>query len=219
MRSAATATWPIVQAPRSLPRVVAVPRQAAGQRFVALSTIVDAFVARLFPGMEVLGCYQFRVTRNSDLFVDDEEVDDLRRALEGELAHRRYGARCDSRPRRIARQQWSISCCSSSGSSHSIGTRCRGPVNLNRLSAIYDLVAATRPQVSGVHAGAGRTVLAAPTTCSSRSASATCCCTSRSRDSRRCMDLLRQAAADPRCWPSSRRCIAPAIIHTSSMRW
>ena len=42
--------------------------------------------------MEVLGCYQFRVTRNSDLFVDDEEVDDLRRALEGELAQRRYGA-------------------------------------------------------------------------------------------------------------------------------
>ena len=42
--------------------------------------------------MEVIGCYQFRVTRNSDLFVDEEEVDDLRRALEGELAHRRYGA-------------------------------------------------------------------------------------------------------------------------------
>ena len=42
--------------------------------------------------MEVIGCYQFRVTRNSDLFVDEEEIDDLRRALEGELAHRRYGA-------------------------------------------------------------------------------------------------------------------------------
>ena len=41
--------------------------------------------------MEVRGCYQFRVTRNSDLFVDEEEVDDLLRALEGELAQRRYG--------------------------------------------------------------------------------------------------------------------------------
>ena len=40
----------------------------------------------------MIGCYQFRVTRNSDLFVDEEEIDDLRRALEGELAHRRYGA-------------------------------------------------------------------------------------------------------------------------------
>ena len=48
--------------------------------------------SKLFAGMEVLGCYQFRVTRNSDLFVDEEEIDDLRRALEGELAQRRYGA-------------------------------------------------------------------------------------------------------------------------------
>ena len=57
-----------------------------------LSTIVQAFVHKLFPGIKVMGCYQFRVTRNSDLFVDEEEIDDLRRALEGELVHRRYGA-------------------------------------------------------------------------------------------------------------------------------
>ena len=82
----------IVQAPRSLPRVVPVPRDGARRSLVLLSTIVNAFVDKLFAGIEVLGCYQFRVTRNSDLFVDDEEIDDLRRALEGELAQRRYGA-------------------------------------------------------------------------------------------------------------------------------
>ena len=82
----------IVQAPRSLPRVVALPEEDGRKRFVLLTGIVQQFVSKLFSGMEVLGCYQFRVTRNSDLFVDDEEVDDLRRALEGELAHRRYGA-------------------------------------------------------------------------------------------------------------------------------
>ena len=82
----------IVQAPRSLPRIVALPDGGGHRRFVALSTIVEAFVAHLFEGVQVLGCYQFRLTRNSDLFVDDEEVDDLRRALEGELAQRRYGA-------------------------------------------------------------------------------------------------------------------------------
>ncbi|MBS0389502.1 MAG: RNA degradosome polyphosphate kinase, partial [Proteobacteria bacterium] len=71
----------IVQAPRSLPRVVALPSVDGRQRLVALSTIVEAFVARLFTGMQVLGCFQFRLTRNSDLFIDDEEVDDLRRAL------------------------------------------------------------------------------------------------------------------------------------------
>ena len=82
----------ILQVPRSLPRVVPVPQEGAGKTFVLLSNIVAEFVALLFPGMEVHGCFPFRVTRNSDLFVDDEEVDDLRRALEGELAHRRYGA-------------------------------------------------------------------------------------------------------------------------------
>jgi polyphosphate kinase len=59
---------------------------------VLLTAIVGAFVHKLFAGIKVTGCYQFRVTRNSDLFVDEEEIDDLRRALEGELAHRRYGA-------------------------------------------------------------------------------------------------------------------------------
>ncbi|HUG73302.1 MAG TPA: RNA degradosome polyphosphate kinase, partial [Steroidobacteraceae bacterium] len=82
----------VVQVPRSLPRVVRVPNGASGVSLVLLSNIVAEFVPLLFPGMEVTGCYPFRVTRNSDLFVDEEEIDDLRRALEGELAHRRYGA-------------------------------------------------------------------------------------------------------------------------------
>ncbi len=81
----------IVQAPRSLPRIIRMPEDSGLRDFVYLSTVVEAFVARLFTGMEVLGCYQFRVTRNSDLFVDEEEVDDLLRAVEGELAQRRYG--------------------------------------------------------------------------------------------------------------------------------
>jgi len=82
----------ILQAPRSLPRVVPLPDRDDQQRFVLLSAIVQEFVPKLFDGMKVVGCYPFRVTRNSDLFVDDEEVDDLRRALEGELVQRRYGA-------------------------------------------------------------------------------------------------------------------------------
>ncbi len=82
----------IVQAPRSLPRVVPLPVEGARRTLVLLTGIVQAFVQKLFAGIKVVGCYQFRVTRNSDLFVDEEEIDDLRRALEGELAHRRYGA-------------------------------------------------------------------------------------------------------------------------------
>src|SRR5688572_13905401 len=130
----------VVQAPRSLPRVVAVPDDAGRKRFVLLASIIQQFVSKLFSGMEVLGCYQFRVTRNSDLFVDDEEVDDLRRALEGELAHRRYGAAvrlevsrdCPPDLDSFLMRQFTLN--------EVDFYEVSGPVNLNRLDAIYDLV-------------------------------------------------------------------------------
>jgi polyphosphate kinase len=83
----------IVQAPRSLPRVIKLPPEVAGceDGFVFLSSIIHAHVGELFTGMEIKGCYQFRVTRNSNLFVDEEEVKNLREALEGELPQRNYG--------------------------------------------------------------------------------------------------------------------------------
>ncbi|MDX1404219.1 MAG: polyphosphate kinase 1 [Woeseiaceae bacterium] len=84
----------IVQAPRSLPRIIRLPAnlsQPGKQNYVFLSSVIHARVADLFPGMNVEGCYQFRVTRNSNLYVDDEEVDDLVRALEGQLEASRYG--------------------------------------------------------------------------------------------------------------------------------
>ena len=130
----------IVQAPRSLPRVVPVPVEGSQRTFVLLTGIVQAFVQKLFTGIEVLGCYQFRVTRNSDLFVDEEEIDDLRRALEGELAHRRYGAAvrletsrdCPDDMVQFLQRQFAL---------HEVDAyRMPGPVNLNRLTAIYDLL-------------------------------------------------------------------------------
>jgi polyphosphate kinase len=83
----------IVQAPRALPRVIALPPEVAGCRhgFVFLSSILHAHVGELFSGMTVRGCYQFRVTRNSELFVDDEEIKNLREALQGELPQRHFG--------------------------------------------------------------------------------------------------------------------------------
>jgi polyphosphate kinase len=131
----------IVQAPRSLPRVVPVPNNEGGEKtLMLLSVIVHTFVQKLFAGIEVLGCYQFRVTRNSDLFVDEEEIDDLRRALEGELAHRRYGAAvrletssdCPEDIVQFLLHQFALTDVDM--------YRMPGPVNLNRLSAIYDLI-------------------------------------------------------------------------------
>lgn len=83
----------IVQAPRALPRVIRLPREICEHEysFVFLSSVLHAHVGELFSGMQVLGCYQFRVTRNSDLFVDEEEVKDLRTTLKGELQQRHFG--------------------------------------------------------------------------------------------------------------------------------
>jgi len=84
----------IVQAPRALPRVIKMPPAVAetGEAYVLLTSLISAFVGELFPGMQVQGCYQWRVTRNSDLFVDEEEVTNLRQALQGELSQRNFGA-------------------------------------------------------------------------------------------------------------------------------
>ncbi|MFI3188470.1 RNA degradosome polyphosphate kinase [Crenothrix sp. D3] len=84
----------VLQAPRGLPRVIKLPANETlgGEHdFVFLSSIIHAFVSELFNGMTVKGCYQFRVTRNSDFYVDDDAIDDLLLAVQGELAMRNYG--------------------------------------------------------------------------------------------------------------------------------
>jgi len=83
----------IVQAPRVLPRVIKLPPPIAHgpNDFIFLTSVLHAHVGELFTGMTVAGCYQFRVTRNSDLFVEEEEVKDLRQALQGELPQRHFG--------------------------------------------------------------------------------------------------------------------------------
>ncbi len=137
------ATLAVVQVPRALPRIIKIPPTADAKgttSFVFLSAIMSMYVANLFSGMTVAGCWQFRVTRNSDLFVDDEEVEDMLRAVEGELAHRRYGD--------TVRLETSMDC--PTDITHFLLKQFEldsndlfqvdGPVNLNRLMAIYDLV-------------------------------------------------------------------------------
>ncbi len=136
--------YAVVQAPRALPRIIQMPAEALEEAgpydFVFLSSIIHAFVEDLFPGMAVRGCYQFRVTRNGDLFVDEEEVDDLMRALEGELPQRRYG--------QAVRLEVAANCPDDMADflldEFELGRedlyQVDGPVNLNRLMAVYDLV-------------------------------------------------------------------------------
>ncbi|MFK5971410.1 MAG: polyphosphate kinase 1 [Candidatus Marithrix sp.] len=132
----------IVQAPRSLPRVIQLPTDLSEYTygFIFLSSIIHSYVESLFPGMTVTGCYQFRVTRNSELFVDEEEVDDLLRALEGELPGRRYGDSvrlevADNCPDKIINfllKQFNLT--------KDDLYQVNGPVNLNRLLPLIDLV-------------------------------------------------------------------------------
>jgi polyphosphate kinase len=137
----------IVQAPRAFPRVVRLPESCATSpyEFVLLSSIIESHVSGLFPGMKATGCFPFRVTRNSDLFVDLEEVDDLLLALEGELSSRRYGdavrleVDVDSPDdlEAFLRAQFRLN--------QDDVYRCNGPVNLMRLATIPDLV--DRPEL------------------------------------------------------------------------
>ena len=132
----------IVQAPRALPRVIQLPRELAGvdYGFVFLSSILHKHVNELFTGMNVLGCYQFRVTRNSDLFVDEEEVKNLRTALQGELPQRHFGDgvrlevpdNCSETMREFLLQQF--------GLGHDDLYQVRGIVNLVRLMSVPDRV-------------------------------------------------------------------------------
>jgi polyphosphate kinase len=83
----------IVKVPRALPRLIRLPEKIAGRQrlFVSISSIVRAHLAELFPGREVAEFAQFRVTRHSDLAVDEDDVSDLRMALRQGLHHRHYG--------------------------------------------------------------------------------------------------------------------------------
>ncbi|RMF98971.1 MAG: polyphosphate kinase 1 [Gammaproteobacteria bacterium] len=133
----------IVQAPRSLPRLIRLSPELADtgpNDFVFLSSVIHAFVDELFTGMEISGCYQFRVTRNSDLYVDEEEVDDLMRALEGELIASRYGAAVRLETAHDCPPALTSYLLQMFGLSEADLYQVDGPVNLNRLMAVYSLV-------------------------------------------------------------------------------
>ena len=137
----------VVQAPRSLPRLIQLPDDVAQGRwdFVFLSSIIHAHVGDVFPGMKVKGCFQFRVTRNSDLFVDEEEMEDLRIALEDELFTRNYGRavrlevadNCSPDMAAFLLEQFDLQ----EGDLFQVN----GPVNLNRLLMIPQAV--DRPEL------------------------------------------------------------------------
>ncbi|MGI5213608.1 RNA degradosome polyphosphate kinase [Plantactinospora sp. CA-290183] len=80
-----------VKVPNNVPRFVRVARDAPGMRFLPVEDLIAAHLDQLFPGMQVVECHLFRVTRNAEVEVDEDRDEDLLQALERELARRRFG--------------------------------------------------------------------------------------------------------------------------------
>ncbi|NNF52327.1 MAG: polyphosphate kinase 1 [Gammaproteobacteria bacterium] len=135
----------VVQAPRALPRLIRLPQnecESGPNDFVFLSSVMHEFMDALFPGMKVMGSHQFRATRNSNLYVDEEEVDDLLRALEGELAARRYGDAVRLEVTAECPDELATYLLNEFGLGEEDLYRVDGPVNINRVQAVFDLVEA-----------------------------------------------------------------------------
>ncbi|MEM6640599.1 MAG: polyphosphate kinase 1 [Pseudomonadota bacterium] len=137
-----SARYAVVQAPRSLPRLIKLPPELGmgNDTFVFLASMIRAFTKDVFPGMQIKGCHQFRVTRNSDLFLEGEDFDDLMIALKDRLAERHRAAvvrmemseHCEPEYVNFLRDHFGLS------ENDCYGVN--GPVNLNRMAALYDLV-------------------------------------------------------------------------------
>lgn len=145
----------IVKAPRVLPRVIRLPDHLvkSGTAFCLLSSVIHAHLSELFSGREVLAYSQFRVTRDSDLWVDEEEVKNLRQALKGELQGRQFGAavrlevamNCPTHMSDFLLEQFALD----SSRLYAVS----GPVNLVRLTEIINQVKIPEMRFSGFTPG------------------------------------------------------------------
>ncbi len=132
----------IVQVPRALPHMIELPADVAdsGRQVVLVSSIVHHFMSEVFVGMSVLGSYQFRLTRNSDIFLDEEETDDLLRAVQGELAYRQYGDEVRLEVADTCPDELVLFLLQRCEINERDLYRLNGPVNLNRFADLFDLV-------------------------------------------------------------------------------
>jgi polyphosphate kinase len=130
----------LVRAPRSLPRIIRLPNEVCdgGDHYIFLAELLQGFVDLMFPGFKVAGSYQFRVTRNSELMVEEAEVDNLARALSEELIGRGY-----ARPVRLeigndCPKAIVAMLIANFELEETDVYRCDGPVNIIRAGTIYD---------------------------------------------------------------------------------
>ncbi len=140
-------TIAIVKVPRVLPRVIAMPSKLCGKKqlFVSLSSVIRAHLDSLFPGRAVGQFSQFRVTRHTDMAIDEDDVKNLRMALRQGLQHRHYGQATRIEVSSKCSEQLSDMLLSQFELPSQALYRVPGPVNLVRFGQLADLV--TQPKL------------------------------------------------------------------------
>lgn len=134
-----TAVLPV---PRILPRIVQIaPDKKGPQAFVFLSEIIKLCAGDLFPGYRVISAHAFRVTRNSDLYIDDEEAENLLKKIEEELRNLRRGAAVRLEIEAEAPEAvFHLLCDNLQLTEEQHVFRLKGPLNLARMMGLPDLV-------------------------------------------------------------------------------
>ncbi|MEY2881611.1 MAG: hypothetical protein RLZZ15_3991 [Verrucomicrobiota bacterium] len=130
----------VLPVPRILPRIVAIAPKAGGvARMIFLSEIVKLCAGELFPGYRLAAAHAFRVTRNSDLYIDEEESANLLKTIEEELRNRRRGAAVRLEVERAMDRELFALLCTQLGLAPEQAFRLDGPINLMRLQSLADV--------------------------------------------------------------------------------
>ncbi|HYP16827.1 MAG TPA: polyphosphate kinase 1, partial [Opitutus sp.] len=131
----------ILPVPRILPRIVQIDPEAEGpERYIFLSEIIKLCALALFPGYRVLGAQAFRITRNSDLYIDEEEAENLLKKIEEELRNLRRGATVRLEIEDGVDEELFTSLCAHLNLSRDFAFRLQAPINLLRLMSLYEII-------------------------------------------------------------------------------
>ncbi len=131
----------VIPVPRILPRVVHIPgTDRCKPCYIFLSDVIKLFARRLFPGYEIMSAHAFRITRNSDLYIDEEEVENLLQTIEEELYKRRRGNPVRLEIEDGVKDELLDRLLDNIGLQRQHVFHINGPINLMRLQAVYDLI-------------------------------------------------------------------------------
>lgn len=135
----------IIPVPRILPRVFSLPSNHPISSYIFLSDLLRKYAYKLFPGLHVTGAWEFRITRNSDLYINEEETENLLEKIEEELYNLRKGAAVRIEIRKGVDPIALESLLSAIDLKSDYIFFIDGPLNLLRLFSVYDLI--DRPEL------------------------------------------------------------------------